>query len=395
MAKDVYVVEGARTPFGSFGGSFKDTTAIDLGVTAARGALDRAGIPREGVDQVFFGNVIQTSPDAIYMGRHVGLRAGIPKEVPALTLNRLCGSGLQAMISGAQAMQLEEADVVLAGGAENMSQAPYVVRGARWGLRMGNSGFEDYLWEALTDPYCGCDMANTAENLAEQYGITREETDAYSLRSQQAAQAAQEKCYFSAEIVPVEISGKKGAVQVDRDEHLRPDTTLEGLARLRPVFREDGVVTAGTASGIVDGAAAVVLATERGLNGREPLGRIISWGIVGVDPSIMGIGPAKAIPAALQRAGLTLDDLDLIEINEAFAAQYLAVERALALDRSRVNVNGGAIAIGHPLGATGARLGLTLLYELRRRGGRYGVASACIGGGQGIAVVFEALAAPA
>jgi acetyl-CoA C-acetyltransferase len=395
MAKDVYVVEGARTPFGSFGGSFKDTTAIDLGVTAARGALDRAGIPREGVDQVFFGNVIQTSPDAIYMGRHVGLRAGIPKEVPALTLNRLCGSGLQAMISGAQAMQLDEADVVLAGGAENMSQAPYVVRGARWGLRMGNSGFEDYLWEALTDPYCGCDMANTAENLAEQYGITREETDAYSLRSQQAAQAAQEKCYFSAEIVPVEISGKKGAVQVDRDEHLRPDTTLEGLARLRPVFREDGVVTAGTASGIVDGAAAVVLATERGLNGREPLGRIISWGIVGVDPSIMGIGPAKAIPAALQRAGLTLDDLDLIEINEAFAAQYLAVERALALDRSRVNVNGGAIAIGHPLGATGARLGLTLLYELRRRGGRYGVASACIGGGQGIAVVFEALAAPA
>jgi acetyl-CoA acyltransferase 2 len=391
MAKDVYVVEGARTPFGSFGGSFKDTTAIELGVAAARGALDRARISPDGVDQVFFGNVIQTSADAIYMARHVGLEAGIPQEVPALTLNRLCGSGLQAMVSGAQAMQLDEADVVLAGGAENMSQAPYVVRGARWGLRMGNSGFEDYLWEALTDPYCGCDMANTAENLAEQYGITREETDAYSLRSQQTAHAAQERCYFTAEIVPVEISSKKGAIQVERDEHLRPDTTLEGLAKLRSVFRKDGVVTAGTASGMVDGAAAVVLATDHGLDGREPLGRIVSWGIVGVDPSIMGIGPAKAIPAALQRAGLTLDDLDLIEINEAFAAQYLAVERALDLDRNKVNVNGGAIAIGHPLGASGARLGLTLLYELRRRGGRYGVASACIGGGQGIAVVFEAM----
>jgi acetyl-CoA C-acetyltransferase len=299
------------------------------------------------------------------------------------------------MVSGAQAMQLDEADVVLAGGAENMSQAPYVVRGARWGLRMGNSGFEDYLWEALTDPYCGCDMANTAENLAEQYGITREESDAYSLRSQQTAHAAQEKCYFSAEIVLVDISGKKGTGRVDRDEHLRPDTTLEGLAKLRPVFRKDGVVTAGTASGIVDGGAAVVLATDRGLNGREPLGKIVSWGIVGVDPSIMGIGPAKAIPAALRRAGLAVDDLDLIEINEAFAAQYLAVERELELDRTKVNVNGGAIAIGHPLGATGARLGLTLLYELRRRGGRYGVASACIGGGQGIAVVFEALPAKA
>jgi acetyl-CoA acyltransferase 2 len=391
MAKDVYVVEGARTPFGSFGGSFKDTTAIELGVAAARGALDRARISPDGVDQVFFGNVIQTSADAIYMARHVGLEAGIPQEVPALTLNRLCGSGLQAMVSGAQAMQLDEADVVLAGGAENMSQAPYVVRGARWGLRMGNSGFEDYLWEALTDPYCGCDMANTAENLAEQYGITREETDAYSLRSQQTAHAAQERCYFTAEIVPVGISSKKGAIQVERDEHLRPDTTLEGLAKLRSVFRKDGVVTAGTASGMVDGAAAVVLATDHGLDGREPLGRIVSWGIVGVDPSIMGIGPAKAIPAALQRAGLTLDDLDLIEINEAFAAQYLAVERALDLDRNKVNVNGGAIAIGHPLGASGARLGLTLLYELRRRGGRYGVASACIGGGQGIAVVFEAM----
>jgi acetyl-CoA acyltransferase 2 len=390
MAKDIFVVEGARTPFGSFGGSFKDTTAIDLGVAAAQGALNRAGFSPSDVQQIFFGNVIQTSADAIYLARHVGLKSGIPQEVPALTLNRLCGSGLQAMVSGAQAMQLDEGDVVLAGGAENMSQAPYVVRGARWGLRMGNTGFEDYLWEALTDPYCGCDMANTAENLAVQYGISRAETDAYALRSQQTAREAQDRCYLSAEIAPVEMHTKKSTIVIERDEHLRPDTTLEGLAKLRPVFRQDGVVTAGTASGIVDGAAAVVLATKDGLAGRPALGRIVSWGIVGVDPSIMGIGPARAIPLALQRAGLTIDDIDLFEINEAFAAQYLAVERELELEQDKVNVNGGAIAIGHPLGATGARLSLTLLYELRRRGSRFGVASACIGGGQGIAVVFEA-----
>jgi acetyl-CoA C-acetyltransferase len=391
MGKDVFVVEGARTPFGSFGGSLKDTSAIDLGAAASKAALERAGVAPENVDQVVFGNVIQTSADAIYMARHVGLKSGVPVDVPALTVNRLCGSGLQAMVSGAQAMRLDEADVVLAGGAENMSQAPYVVRGARWGLRMGNTGFEDYLWEALTDPYSGCDMANTAENLAEEYNISRQEVDAYALRSQQATQAAQERCYPSAEIVPIQVTTKKGVVEVHRDEHPRPETTLEGLAKLPPVFRQNGVVTAGTASGIVDGAAAVVLATEAGLDGKAPLGRIVSWGIVGVEPRVMGIGPAKAIPAALERSGLSIDDVDLIEINEAFAAQYLAVERELELDREKVNVNGGAIAIGHPLAASGARLGLTLLYELRRRGGRFGVASACIGGGQGIAVVFEAL----
>jgi acetyl-CoA acyltransferase 2 len=288
-------------------------------------------------------------------------------------------------------MLLGEAKTVLAGGSENMSQAPYVVRGARWGLRMGSTEFQDYLWEALTDPYCGCDMANTAENLAEQYGISRQAADEYALRSQQATRAAHDNCYFSAEIVPVEVKTKKGMVEVTRDEHMRPDTTLEVLAKLPSAFRENGVVTAGNASGIVDGAAAVVLATSDAVGEKQPIGRIVSWGIVGVDPRIMGIGPARAIPAALKKAGLSLEDLDLIEINEAFAAQYLAVERELGLDRDRVNVNGGAIAIGHPLGASGARLGLTLLYELRRRGGRYGVASACIGGGQGIAVVFEAL----
>ena len=395
MHKEIFVVDGARTPFGTFGGAFKDVSAIDLGTVAASGAMSRSGVRPEQIDAVFFGNVLQTSADAIYMARHIGLNSGVPVEVPALTLNRLCGSGLQAMISGAQAMLLDEADTVLAGGTENMSQAPYVVYGARWGLRMGNAAFQDYLWQALTDPYCGCDMANTAENLAEQYAISREDVDAYALRSQRATAAAQEQCYFTAEIVPVEVPGRKGTVTVGRDEHPRPETTAEVLAKLPPAFRKDGVVTAGNASGIVDGAAAVVLATEMGLGDRKPIGRIVSWGIVGVEPRVMGIGPAKASPAALDRAGLTMDDVDLIEINEAFSAQYLAVERELNLDRDKVNVNGGAIAIGHPLGASGARLGLTLLYELRRRGGRYGVASACIGGGQGIAVVFEAIPANA
>ncbi|MGI8968573.1 MAG: acetyl-CoA C-acetyltransferase [Chloroflexota bacterium] len=395
MHKDVFVVEGARTPFGSFGGAFKETSAIELGTVAARGALERSGYNPDSIDQVFFGNVLQTSPDAIYMARHVGLKAGVPQEAPALTLNRLCGSGLQAMVSGAQAMLLDEADTVLAGGAENMSQAPYLVRGARWGLRMGNTEFQDYLWEALTDPYCGCAMADTAENLAEQYSINRVEVDEFALRSQESAAKAQEKCYFTAEIVPVEVAGRKGTITVDRDEHPRPDTTPEILAKLPPAFRKNGVVTAGNASGIVDGAAAVVMATEESLGDRRPLGRMLSWGIVGVDPSFMGIGPAMAIPAALEKSGLSLSDIDLIEINEAFSAQYLAVERELALDRDKVNVNGGAIAIGHPLGASGTRLALTLLYELRRRGGRYGIASACIGGGQGIAVLFEALPAAA
>ena len=393
MNKDIYVVDGARTAFGAFGGAFKDTSAIELGVVAARGALERSGVQPEQVDHVFFGNVLQTSTDAIYMARHVGLKSGLPEQVPALTVNRLCGSGLQAMISGAQAMLLDEANTVLAGGAENMSQAPYLVRGARWGLRMGSGEFQDYLWEALTDPYCGCDMANTAENLAVEYGISRAEVDDYALRSQERAGAAQERCYFSAEIVPVQVAGRKGTLEITRDEHPRPETTRDGLAKLPPVFRRDGVVTAGNASGIVDGAAAVVLATAAALDTQKPLGRILGWGVVGVEPRLMGIGPAHAIPIALDRAGITLDQVDLFEINEAFAAQYLAVERELGLDRDRVNVNGGAIAIGHPLGASGARLGLTLLYELRRRGGRYGVASACIGGGQGIAVVFEALGA--
>lgn len=390
MQTNVYVVDGARTPFGAFGGSFKNTSAIELGAVAARGAIEKSGVDSSQIDHVIFGNVIQTSPDAAYMARHIGLRAGVPVEVSALTVNRLCGSGLQAMISGAQSMMLGESRLVLAGGTENMSQAPFQNYGARWGLRLGNAQLIDYLWEALTDTYAGCDMANTAENLGERYGISRAEVDAYALRSQQATKRAQEQCYFSAEIVPVTVKGKRGPNEVTRDEHPRPDTTLEGLSALPPAFRENGLVTAGNASGIVDGAAAVVLATDESLDEREPLGRIVSWATVGVDPKFMGIGPAVAIPMALQRAGLTLDEVDLIEVNEAFAPQYLAVEKALGLDREKTNVNGGAIAIGHPLGASGTRIGLSLLYELRRREGRYGVASACIGGGQGIAVVFEA-----
>ena len=391
--RDVVVLGGARTPFGTFMGSLKDVSAIELGAVAARGALERSGVDPKEVDNVFFGNVLQTSKDAIYLARHVALKAGVPIETPALTLNRLCGSGLQAVISGAQSLLLGEATFALVGGAENMTQAPFVVRGARSGLSLGEHKFEDYLWESLTDSYCGCPMAVTAENLARQYGITREQIDAYALRSQQTARAAQEAGLLAEEIVPVEIKDRKGRVtQVTQDEGIR-ETSLEALAKLPARFVENGVVTAGNASGINDAGAALVLATgatarERGLT---PLARIVSWGIVGVDPTIMGIGPAPAIRQALKRADLTVADLDRVEVNEAFAAQYLAVEQELGLDRDKTNVNGGAISLGHPLGASGARLSITLINELRRHGLRYGAASLCIGGGQGIAAIFEAL----
>ncbi len=385
----VYILDGARTPFGAFGGAFKDTSATDLGVIASGAAMERSQVEPGEIDNVVFGNVMQTSSDAIYLARHVGLRSGLPENVPALTVNRLCGSGTQAIISAAQSIRLGESRMALTGGTENMSQAPFLVRGARWGLRLGSTDFHDYLWESLTDSFCGFDMAHTAENLADRYGITREATDEYAVRSQRRAAQAAENCFTSAETVPVTVEGRKGSVEVSQDEHPRPDTTPEALARLKPYFKTDGVVTAGNASGIVDGAAAVVVAAEDALNGRKPLGRIVSWAVVGVEPSVMGIGPARAIPVALERAGVALEDVDLIEINEAFSAQYLACEKELDLDRERVNVNGGAIAIGHPLGASGARLPLTLLKELGRRGGGVGVASACIGGGQGIALVVE------
>jgi acetyl-CoA acyltransferase 2 len=393
MTKQVFILGGARTPMTTHVGALKDVSAIDLGAIASKAALTRSGVNAEWIDHVVFGNVQQSSVDAHYGARHVGLKAGLPIEVPALTVNRLCGSGIQAVISGAQQIQLDEAGFVLAGGMENMSQVPHIIRGARSGFKLGQGKMEDWLWEGLNDPYAGCSMAITAENCAVKYGITREESDAYALRSQQLAHQAWTSGVMKEEVTPVEIKARKGVTLIEQDDHMRPDTTMEILAKLPTVFKKDGVVTAGNASGIVDGAAALVIAGEDAVKARgaRPLGRIVSWAAVGVDPALMGMGPAPAIRKALERANLSLNDLDLIEINEAFAPQYLACEKELGLDRDKVNVNGGAIAIGHPLGASGARLVLTLLLELRRRGKKYGVASACIGGGQGIAVVVEAL----
>jgi acetyl-CoA acetyltransferase family protein len=391
MSEEVLILGGARTPMAEYVGAFQDVSALDLGAHATRGALERSGVAPAAVDHVVFGNVLQTSGDAVYGARHVALRAGIPLEVPALTVNRLCGSGLQAVVSAAQMIRLGESRVAVAGGTENMSQAPHVIRGARAGLRLGEGKLEDSLMVALFDTQCGLAMAQTSDNLSRQHGITREEMDVYALRSQQAAAGAAARGVFREEIVAVDVTRGKKTVRVEADDHPRPDTTLEGLAALRPAFGKDSFVTAGNASGIVDGAAALIVASreEAGKNGRRALARVVSWATVGVPPEIMGIGPVPASRKALSSAGLELRDLDLVEINEAFAGQYLAVERELGLDREKTNVNGGAIALGHPLGATGARLLLTLTLELRRRKGRYGLAAACIGGGQGIAVIIE------
>jgi acetyl-CoA acetyltransferase family protein len=393
MPKEVFIIGGARTPMTEYVGALKDVSALELGAIAARGALDKTGVRPEWVDHVVVGNVLQTSSDAIYGARHVALKAGVPIDVPALTVNRLCGSGIQAAVSGAQLVQLDEADIVLTGGIENMSQAPHVMRGLRSGLRLGQGKLEDYLYEALLDPYCGLFMAQTAEKCAGKYGISREEQDGFALRSQQRAAAAWRECRFKDEVVPVEIKTRKGVTVVDRDDHMRPDTTLEGLAKLPTAFSKDGTVTAGNASGIVDGGAALMLASDQAVRekGLKPMARLVAWAAVGVDPAFMGMGPAPATRKALDRAGLKLADLDLIEVNEAFAGQYLAVEKELGLDREKVNVNGGAIALGHPLGMSGTRLLLTITNELRRTGKRYGLATACIGGGQGIAAIVEAL----
>lgn len=391
MSADVFILGGKRTPMGEYVGALKDVSAIDLGAVAAKGALESSGVAPDEIDHAVIGNALQTSGDAIYGARHVALKAGVPFDRPALTVNRLCGSGIQAIVSGAQMIQLGEASTALVGGMESMSQAPHVLRGARSGFALGQGKLEDSLMVALLDTYCNTPMAGTAENLARKFEISREEQDAYALRSQQEAKRAKEACYLSAEIVPVEVKTRKGTVLVDHDDHLRPDTTLEGLAKLKPAFAKDGFVTAGNASGIVDGAAALVIANEEFVKNRniKPMGRIVSWAYAGVEPEIMGIGPVPATRKALELAGLKLSDIDLVEVNEAFAAQYLAVEKELGLDRSRTNVNGGAIALGHPLGATGTRLVLTVLHELHRRGARYGLATACIGGGQGIAMIVE------
>lgn len=391
MVQDVFILGGKRTPMGEYVGALKDISAIDLGATASRAALETTGVSGDEIDHTIMGNALQTSGDAIYGARHVALKAGVPFDRPALTVNRLCGSGIQAIISGAQMIQLGEARACLVGGMESMSQAPHVVRGARSGFGLGQGKLEDSLMVALLDTYCNTPMAGTAENLARRFEISREEQDKYALRSQQAAKRALDEGFFADEIVPVELKSRKGVTAFDLDDHMRPETTLEGLAKLRPAFSKDGFVTAGNASGIVDGAAALVIAGSDYVHSRnlKPLGRIVSWAYAGVEPEIMGIGPVPASLQVLEKAGLKISDMDLIEVNEAFAAQYLAVEQELGLEREKTNVNGGAIALGHPLGATGARLVLTLLRELQRRQGRYGLATACIGGGQGIAIICE------
>lgn len=393
FTSDVVILNGARTPMARYNGAFATVTAIDLAATAATEAIRRSGADPAEFDHVVFGNVMQTSADALYGARHVGLKAGLPVETPAVTVNRLCGSGMESITQAAQRILLGEARLVLAGGMENMSQCPHVIRGARSGFRMGEGQLEDSLTSGLFDTYCGFSMSDTAENLAAEQGITREASDEYALRSQQAAEAAVKSGKMKDEIVSVEVKKGKKSTIVSEDDHRRPETTMETLRSLPPAFKKDGIVTAGNASGIVDGAAAVVVthaktAQERGW---KPLGRVVAYASAGVPPRIMGIGPVPAIRKALALANLKLEQMDLIEVNEAFAAQYLAVEKGLGLDRDKTNVNGGAIALGHPLAATGTRLVLTLLLELRRRGGRYGVSSACIGGGQGIAVIVESM----
>jgi acetyl-CoA acyltransferase 2 len=393
---EIAIVSGARTPFGRYCGKLKDFTAQELGAIAGKAAIERSAIDPKEFDHAVFGNAQQTSGDALYGARHVGLRAGLPIETPALTVNRLCGSGMQAIVNAAQMVQLGEATVVLAGGMEAMSQAPFVIRG-RDGFTLAPGGkLEDSLMVALLDTYCGLYMANTAELYGEQQQITRELQDQFALRSQQLADAAYKEGRLHDELTPVALKNLKGEPSGElftEDDHRRPQTTLEGLAKLKTAFGKTGTVTAGNASGIVDGAAAVVVMSLEAAQKRnlKPLGRLVSWGISGVAPNLMGRGPVPATKIALQKAGLTLDYIDLIEVNEAFAAQYLAVEKELGLDRDKVNVNGGAIALGHPLGATGTRLVITLLYELRRRKKKYGLATACIGGGQGIAMVVESM----
>lgn len=390
---DVFILDGSRTAFGTFGGSLAAATGVELGTAAAQGALQRCGLDGSDVDNVVFGSVIQSYNGSAYVARHVALSAGVPEGVPALTVNRLCGSGLQSVITAAKDIRAGDSEVSLVGGTESMSQTPYLLRQARFGLRMGDGLATDMLSEILTDAYSGLPMGVTAENLARRYDISREEQDELALLSQQRAAAARDCGRFAEEIVPVTVKERKGEKQVALDEHIRDNTTLERLGALKPAFVQDGTVTAGNSSGINDGAAALLVASETAVRvkGLQPLARIVSYGVVGVNPAYMGIGPVPAIKLALDNGQLKPKDIDLWEVNEAFAAQYLSVEKELGLPRERTNVNGGAIALGHPVGASGARLLLTLVYELRRRSLRYGVASLCIGGGQGIAMVVEAL----
>lgn len=385
----------SERPFGAYGGLLKDFTATDLSEFAAKAALSAGKVSPETVDSVIIGNVVQSSSNAIYLARHVGLRVGVPKETPALTINRLCGSGFQSIVNGCQEICVKDAEVVLCGGTESMSQAPYCVRNVRFGTKLGSDiKLEDSLWAGLTDQHVQLPMAMTAENLAVKHKISREECDKYALQSQQRWKAANDAGYFNDEMAPIEVKTKKGKQTMQVDEHARPQTTLEQLQKLPPVFKKDGTVTAGNASGIADGAGAVIIASEDAVKKHNftPLARIVGYFVSGCDPSIMGIGPVPAISGALKKAGLSLKDMDLVEVNEAFAPQYLAVEKSLDLDISKTNVNGGSIALGHPLGGSGSRITAHLVHELRRRGGKYAVGSACIGGGQGIAVIIQSTA---
>jgi acetyl-CoA acetyltransferase family protein len=393
--EEVVFLSAVRTPFGTFGGSLKDISVTEFTTVAAKEAIKRAGIEATDVDSTILGNVLYTTSDSVYFSRHVALKAGCREDSSALTVNRLCGSGFQSVVSGAQEIMLGDSSVCLVGGADSMSQAPHVAR-VRWGIPLGKTPpLEDTLWAALTDTYPGLAMGETAENLAEQYQLDRSCVDEFALRSQQLARDAWAAGAFKDEVIPVPFRNPKTrqTEMFERDEHIRPESTLEGLAKLKPVFRETGVVTAGNASGIGDGAGAMIIssakfAADRGL---EPLGKLVSWGIAGVDPKIMGIGPVPASKKALAKAGLTLDDMDIIEVNEAFAPQACAVEKELRIPREKLNRQGGAIALSHPLAASGARITAHLLHTLRAEGKRYGLGSACIGGGQGIALIVEAV----
>ena len=394
---DIVFLSAVRTPFGTYGGSLRDIPVVDFTVVAAKAAIERAGIAATDVDATIFGNVLYTAADSIYFSRHVALKSGCRTEAPALTVNRLCGSGFQSVVNGAQDILMGDARVCLVGGADSMSQAPHVARGLRWGVPLGKSpDLDDSLWEALRDTYVNLAMGETAENLARQYDLSRACVDEFALRSQQLAAEAWSQGAFADEVVGVQVKNPKTrqTEMFERDEHIRANTTTEALAKLKPVFQENGVVTAGNASGIGDGAGAMIVASEEFARerGLESLGRLVSWGIAGVDPAVMGIGPVPAAKMALARAGLTLDDMDLIEVNEAFAPQACAVEKELRIPREKLNTHGGAIALSHPLAASGARITAHLLHTLKAEGKRYGLGSACIGGGQGIALILEATA---
>jgi acetyl-CoA C-acetyltransferase len=389
--REVVVLSGVRTAVGKYGGSLKDKPPTELAATVVREAVDRSGVQPADVDHVVFGNVIHTDVHDMYLSRVATVNAGLPVETPAFTLNRLCGSGLQAIVSAAQLVMQGDADVAVAGGAESMSRGLYGLPGLRWGQRMGEASAHDMMVGALTDPFDDCHMGVTAENVAVKWGVSREDQDRLAVESHRRATEAIQQGYFKEQILPLKLKSRKGTTVFDTDEHVRPDATLEGMAKLKPVFQADGTVTAGNAAGVNDAAAAVVLAERRVAEerGLAPMGRLVAYAFAGVDPRYMGIGPVPAVRAVLDKAGMKVEDIDVFEVNEAFAAQALAVIRDLELPPERTNPNGSGVSLGHPIGATGCILTVKALYELARTGGHRALVTMCIGGGQGIAAVFE------